>query len=112
MFSAGLKCKKPSHQRGLQMAIYINALSGGASITSPHHRSVPCLAPADTARHKREDQDRARLKHGKRGGIRIIYYNTLAEGSIRLLIAYTKAKLDNLPVAFLKQLKEEISNGR
>lgn len=33
MFSAGLKCKKPSHQRGLQMAFYINALSGGASIT-------------------------------------------------------------------------------
>jgi hypothetical protein len=29
-----------------------------------------------------------------------------------LLIAYTKAKLDNLPAAFLKQLKEEISNGQ
>lgn len=33
MFSAGLKRNKPSYQRGLQMAIYINALSGGASIT-------------------------------------------------------------------------------
>lgn len=33
MFSAGLKCKKPSHQRGLRMAVCINALSGGASIT-------------------------------------------------------------------------------
>jgi len=51
-------------------------------------------------------------RHGKRGGIRIIYYDTLAEGPIWLLIAYTKAKLDNLPVAFLKQLKEEISDGR
>ncbi|MCV2223402.1 hypothetical protein ND528_17660 [Pseudomonas sp. C98] len=51
-------------------------------------------------------------RHGKRGGIRIIYYNTLAEDPIWLLIAYTKAKLDNLPVAFLKQLKEEISDGR
>lgn len=49
---------------------------------------------------------------GKRGGTRVIYYNTLAEGSIWLLIAYTKAKFDNLPAAFLKQLKEEISNGQ
>jgi hypothetical protein len=28
-----------------------------------------------------------------------------------LLIADTKAKFDNLPTAFLNQLKEEISNG-
>jgi hypothetical protein len=49
---------------------------------------------------------------GKRGGTRVIYYNMLSEGSIWLLIAYTKAKLDNLPVAFLKQLKEEIGNGQ
>lgn len=48
---------------------------------------------------------------GKRGGTRIIYYNTLSEGFIWLLIAYTKAKFDNLPTAFLNQLKEEISNG-
>jgi hypothetical protein len=47
---------------------------------------------------------------GKRGGTRVIYYNTLSEGSIWLLIAYTKAKFDNLPAAFLKQLKEEISD--
>ncbi len=49
---------------------------------------------------------------GKRGGTRVIYYNTLCEGSIWLLIAYTKAKFDNLPAAFLKQLKEEISDGQ
>ncbi|EJM29546.1 MULTISPECIES: hypothetical protein [Pseudomonas] len=49
---------------------------------------------------------------GKRGGTRVIYYNTLSEGSIWLLIAYTKAKFDNLPAAFLKQLKEEISDGQ
>lgn len=49
---------------------------------------------------------------GKRGGTRVVYYNTLAEGSIWLLIAYTKTKFDNLPTAFLKQLKEEISNGQ
>ncbi|UVJ43497.1 transcriptional regulator [Pseudomonas sp. LS1212] len=49
---------------------------------------------------------------GKRGGTRVIYYNTLSEGCIWLLIAYTKAKFDNLPSAFLSQLKEEISNGQ
>lgn len=42
---------------------------------------------------------------------RVIYYNTLHEGYIWLLIAYTKTKFDNLPIAFLNQLKEEISNG-
>ena len=48
---------------------------------------------------------------GKRSGTRVIYYNTLSQGCIWLLIAYTKAKFDNLLTAFLKQLKEEISNG-
>ncbi|MFC0712201.1 transcriptional regulator [Azorhizophilus paspali] len=48
---------------------------------------------------------------GKRGGTRIIYYNTLPEGQIWLLIAYTKAKFDTLPTAFLKQLKEAITDG-
>jgi len=48
---------------------------------------------------------------GKRGGTRVIYYNALSEGHIWLLIAYAKAKFDNLPTAFLNQLKEEISNG-
>ncbi|MES2818670.1 MAG: transcriptional regulator [Pseudomonadota bacterium] len=48
---------------------------------------------------------------GKRGGTRVIYYNMLSEGCIWLLIAYTKAKFDNLPTAFLNQLKEEISHG-
>ena len=48
---------------------------------------------------------------GKRGGTRVIYYNALSEGRIWLLIAYAKAKFDNLPTAFLNQLKEEISNG-
>lgn len=42
---------------------------------------------------------------GKRGGVRIIYYNLLEDGEIWLLIVYSKARFDNLPVAFLKQLK-------
>ena len=48
---------------------------------------------------------------GKRGGARVIYYNLLEGGRIYLLIAYTKAKFDNLPPAFLNQLREEVENG-
>lgn len=45
---------------------------------------------------------------GKRGGVRVVYYNLLADGKIWLLIVYSKAKFDNLPVAFLNQLKRAI----
>ena len=48
---------------------------------------------------------------GKRGGARVIYYNVLDDGCIRLLIAYTKAKFDNLSVDFLNRLREEVENG-
>jgi hypothetical protein len=48
---------------------------------------------------------------GKRGGARVIYYNVLDNGEIWLVIAYTKAKFDNLPASFLNQLKEEINRG-
>ncbi|MGI4859271.1 MAG: transcriptional regulator [Janthinobacterium lividum] len=48
---------------------------------------------------------------GKRGGARVIYYNLLDDGCIWLLMAYTKAKFDNLPAAFLNRLREEIENG-
>lgn len=53
----------------------------------------------------------SRAGMGKRGGVRVIYYNTLAAGNIWLLIAYAKAKFDNLPIEFLNQLKEAIKNG-
>lgn len=48
---------------------------------------------------------------GKRGGARVIYYNLLDDGYIWLLIAYSKAKFDNLPADFLNQLKEAINHG-
>lgn len=48
---------------------------------------------------------------GKRGGARVIYFNLLEDGRIYLLIAYTKAKFDNLAPAFLNQLREEVENG-
>jgi mRNA-degrading endonuclease RelE of RelBE toxin-antitoxin system len=45
---------------------------------------------------------------GKRGGARVIYYNVLDDGTVWLLMAYTKAKFDNLPTAFLKELKNAL----
>ena len=53
----------------------------------------------------------SRAGMGKRGGARVIYYNMLDDGVIWLLIAYTKAKFDNLPTSFLNQLREEIDRG-
>lgn len=45
---------------------------------------------------------------GKRGGARVVYYNVLKDGKVWLLMAYTKAKLDNLPLRVLKELKNAI----
>jgi len=45
---------------------------------------------------------------GKRGGVRVVYYNILDDGEIWLLIVYSKSKFDNLPVTFLNQLKSAI----
>jgi hypothetical protein len=46
---------------------------------------------------------------GKRGGARVIYYNLLSDGTVWLLIAYAKARVDNLPPSILKELKNAIS---
>lgn len=54
----------------------------------------------------------SRAGMGKRGGARVIYYNMLDDGQIWLLIAYTKAKFDNLPTSFLNQLREEIESEK
>jgi hypothetical protein len=53
----------------------------------------------------------SRSGQGKRGGARAIYYVMREDGEIWLLIAYAKAKFDNLPVAFLRELKKEIEHG-
>ncbi len=45
---------------------------------------------------------------GKSGGARVIYYNLLNDGTVWLLMAYTKSKFDNLPVKFMKELKNAI----
>ncbi|MFY0990172.1 transcriptional regulator [Halomonas sp. C05BenzN] len=48
---------------------------------------------------------------GKRGGVRVIYYNTLDDGQVWLLIVYSKSKFDNLPASLLRQLREELDHG-
>lgn len=52
----------------------------------------------------------SRTGMGKRGGARVIYFNG-EDGRIWLLIAYAKAKFDNLPVEFLAKLKREVEHG-
>jgi len=47
---------------------------------------------------------------GKRGGVRVIYFNDEV-GRIWLLIAYEKAKFDNLSTDFLARLKREVEHG-
>ena len=43
---------------------------------------------------------------GKRGGVRIIYYTTLLDGTVSLLIVYPKSTNDNLSQAFLRELRK------
>ncbi|WP_334118872.1 transcriptional regulator [Limnobacter sp.] len=47
---------------------------------------------------------------GKRGGARVIYFNA-TEAAVWLLIVYKKAKFDNLPTAFLAELKKGVEDG-
>lgn len=42
--------------------------------------------------------------HGKRGGVRVIYYNMLDDGVIVAVAIYPKNKRENLSQAQLKQL--------
>jgi mRNA-degrading endonuclease RelE of RelBE toxin-antitoxin system len=44
---------------------------------------------------------------GKRGGARVIYLWRDARGQVLLLVAYVKAKFDNLPADFLNRLREQ-----
>ena len=48
---------------------------------------------------------------GKRGGVRVIYFNRLANGEIWLLLVYRKSVRDNIPAHVLRQIKEEIDDA-
>lgn len=45
---------------------------------------------------------------GKRGGVRVIYYYKNNEGQIWLLTIYAKSEDENIPVAILRRIKEEL----
>lgn len=48
---------------------------------------------------------------GKRGGVRVIYFNRLANGEIWLLLIFGKSVRENIPAHVLRQIKEEIENA-
>jgi len=52
----------------------------------------------------------SRSGSGKRGGSRVIYF-LATEGTVWLLVVYSKAKFDNLPTSFVAQLKKEIEDA-
>lgn len=47
---------------------------------------------------------------GKRGGVRVIYFNRLECGTIHLLVIYAKAVRGNIPAHLLRAIKEEIEH--
>jgi hypothetical protein len=47
---------------------------------------------------------------GLRGGARVIYF-LAPDGTVWLLIVYSKAEFDNLPASFLAQLKREVEHA-
>ena len=47
---------------------------------------------------------------GKSGGVRVIYLNRLADGTIYLLMIYAKAVRGSIPAYLLKAIAEELEN--
>ena len=45
---------------------------------------------------------------GKRGGVRVIYYNMIERGEIWLLLIYAKSAKENIPNHVLKNIREEL----
>ncbi len=48
---------------------------------------------------------------GKRGGVRVIYFNRLAHGEIWLLLIYAKSARGNIPAHVLREIKEVIEDA-
>lgn len=53
-----------------------------------------------------------RAGSGKSSGLRIIYYNRLANGQIWLLVIYAKAVRGSIPAHLLKAIKETIDHDQ
>ena len=54
---------------------------------------------------------RSRKGSGKRGGVRVVYFNRFANGEIWLLLIYAKSVQDNIAAGVLRELKKEIENA-
>jgi hypothetical protein len=68
--------------------------------TNPEAGSViPGATPLRKVRWSRDGM-------GKRGGVRVIYFTTLADGTVSLLIVYPKSKTENLSPTFLRELRK------
>ena len=50
----------------------------------------------------------SRTGTGKRGGVRVIHYNQLADGRIYLLLIYAKSARENIPANVLLKIKEAL----
>lgn len=48
---------------------------------------------------------------GKRGGVRVIYFNRLENGVIYLMVIYAKTVRGSIPAHLLKAIKETIQHG-
>ena len=53
----------------------------------------------------------SRSGRGKRGGVRIIYFNHLAQSEVWLLLIYAKSAQETIPAYTLKAIKEEIEDA-
>lgn len=50
----------------------------------------------------------SRAGTGKRGGVRVIYFNRLPDGVIVLLLIYAKSAQDNIPADVLRAVAKEL----
>ena len=50
----------------------------------------------------------SRARTGKRGGVRVIYFNRLPQCLIVLLLIYAKSAQDNIPVDVLRAIAREL----
>lgn len=53
----------------------------------------------------------SRAGRGKRGGVRVVYYNQLAAGRVWLLLIYAKSARDNLPAHILNAAGEMLEHA-
>ena len=53
----------------------------------------------------------SRAGAGKRGGVRVVYFNRLADDEIWLLLIYSKSARDNVPAELLKLMKQEMNDA-